>query len=106
VGRDLTFQPLDGMIGSPTLMVGGLELRAAPGQDKISDNVQSLGRGNPAAVQEIIMKKQMKKLALSRETLAGLENNLAQVAGGITTACPSGRNTCTTCTPTCTTNLC
>ena len=31
VGRDLTFQPLDGMIGSPTLMVSGLELRAGPG---------------------------------------------------------------------------
>jgi PmbA protein len=27
VGRDLTFQPLDGMIGSPTLLVRGLELR-------------------------------------------------------------------------------
>lgn len=26
-GRDLTFHPLDGMIGSPTLLVGGLELR-------------------------------------------------------------------------------
>jgi PmbA protein len=31
VGRDLTFQPLDGMIGSPTLMVAGMELRAGPG---------------------------------------------------------------------------
>lgn len=28
VGRDLTFHPLDGMIGSPTLLVTGLELRA------------------------------------------------------------------------------
>jgi PmbA protein len=27
VGRDLTFQPLDGMIGSPTVLVSGLELR-------------------------------------------------------------------------------
>lgn len=27
VGRDLTFYPLDGMIGSPTLLVTGLELR-------------------------------------------------------------------------------
>lgn len=27
VGRDLTFHPLDGMIGSPTLLVTGLELR-------------------------------------------------------------------------------
>ena len=26
VGRDLTFQPLDGMIGSPTVLVAGLEL--------------------------------------------------------------------------------
>ena len=31
VGRDLTFQPLDGMIGSPTLLVTGLELRAGVG---------------------------------------------------------------------------
>jgi predicted Zn-dependent protease len=31
VGRDLTFQPLDGMIGSPTLLVTGLELRAVAG---------------------------------------------------------------------------
>jgi PmbA protein len=30
VGRDLTFHPLDGMIGSPTLLVTGLELRAGP----------------------------------------------------------------------------
>jgi predicted Zn-dependent protease len=29
-GRDLTFHPLDGMIGSPTLLVTGLELRAGP----------------------------------------------------------------------------
>ena len=29
VGRDLTFHPLDGMIGSPTVLVLGLELRAA-----------------------------------------------------------------------------
>jgi len=28
VGRDLTFHPLDGMIGSPTVLVLGLELRA------------------------------------------------------------------------------
>jgi predicted Zn-dependent protease len=28
VGRDLTFHPLDGMIGSPTVLVTGLELRA------------------------------------------------------------------------------
>jgi PmbA protein len=31
VGRDLTFHPLDGMIGSPTLLVTGMELRAGPG---------------------------------------------------------------------------
>jgi predicted Zn-dependent protease len=30
VGRDLTFHPLDGMIGSPTALVTGLELRAGP----------------------------------------------------------------------------
>jgi len=30
VGRDLTFHPLDGMIGSPTLLATGLELRAGP----------------------------------------------------------------------------
>jgi predicted Zn-dependent protease len=29
VGRDLTFYPLEGMIGSPTLLVTGLELRKA-----------------------------------------------------------------------------
>jgi hypothetical protein len=28
VARDLTFQPLDGMIGAPTVLVAGLELRA------------------------------------------------------------------------------
>lgn len=31
VARDLTFHPLDGMIGSPTALVAGLELRAGPG---------------------------------------------------------------------------
>lgn len=31
VGRDLTFHPLDGMIGSPTLLVTGLELRSGAG---------------------------------------------------------------------------
>lgn len=30
VGRDLTFFPLDGMIGAPTLLVTGLELRGTP----------------------------------------------------------------------------
>jgi predicted Zn-dependent protease len=31
VGRDLEFQPLAGMLGSPSLLVTGVELRAAPG---------------------------------------------------------------------------
>ena len=31
VGRDLTFHPLDGMIGSPTVLVSGLELRGGVG---------------------------------------------------------------------------
>lgn len=30
VARDLTFHPLDGMIGSPTVLVTGLELRSGP----------------------------------------------------------------------------
>lgn len=30
VGRDLTFLPLDGMLGSPSLLVNGLELRSEP----------------------------------------------------------------------------
>lgn len=30
VGRDLAFHPLDGMIGAPTLLVAGLELRSEP----------------------------------------------------------------------------
>jgi hypothetical protein len=29
VARDLTFFPLDGMIGAPSLLVTGLELRTA-----------------------------------------------------------------------------
>jgi hypothetical protein len=55
------------------------------------------------------MKKTSKKLVLSRETLADLETNLRQVAGGITIrGCYSnGRDTCATCdNATCTTNLC
>lgn len=58
------------------------------------------------------MKKQAKKLVLSRETLARLEANLGQVAGGATASCParctfSGDQTCTTCNHnTCGTNLC
>jgi predicted Zn-dependent protease len=31
VGRDLTFHPLDGMIGAPTVLVSGLELRGGAG---------------------------------------------------------------------------
>ena len=51
------------------------------------------------------MKKQMKKLVLSRETLVGLEHNLGQVAGGLTNnpqICgDSGINTCQTFVRTC-----
>ena len=55
-----------------------------------------------------IMKKQMKKLVLSRETLVSLETNLRQVAGGYTPRCQySGYATCTTCdNQTCGTNYC
>ncbi len=55
-----------------------------------------------------IMKKQMKKLVLSRETLVSLETNLGQVAGGYTLRCQySGYATCTTCdNQTCGTNYC
>lgn len=57
------------------------------------------------------MKKKTKRLKLSRETLAGLENNnLEQVAGGAYTdnpnICFSGQQTCGTCVLTCTTNRC
>jgi predicted Zn-dependent protease len=31
LGRDLTFHPLDGMIGAPTVLATGLELRSGPG---------------------------------------------------------------------------
>jgi PmbA protein len=31
LGRDLTFHPLDGMIGAPTVLAAGLELRSGPG---------------------------------------------------------------------------
>lgn len=54
-----------------------------------------------------LMKKTAKKLALNRETLTNLEENLGQVAGGITLRCPySGQNTCNTCVATCTSNYC
>jgi PmbA protein len=35
VGRDLIFQPLGGMIGSPTLLVTGLELLGGAGRDEL-----------------------------------------------------------------------
>jgi hypothetical protein len=54
------------------------------------------------------MKKQIKKLVLSRETLVSLENDLRQVVGGVTLRCEySGYRTCATCdNNTCGTNLC
>lgn len=58
---------------------------------------------------ETIMKKQTKKLVLSKETLSRLEENLNQVAGGSHYPdCPwsGGYRTCATCGNTCTTNLC
>jgi hypothetical protein len=53
-------------------------------------------------------KKELKKLALHRETLTDLDRlDLHQVAGGITLRCTySGYNTCNTCQATCTTNYC
>ncbi len=57
--------------------------------------------------------KKPKKLQLNRETLTQLDQlDLQRVAGGATATCPdvcyfsNGRNTCTTCNLTCTTNLC
>jgi hypothetical protein len=62
------------------------------------------------------MKKRVKKMVLSRETLVHLENSLEQVAGGASEpsycgSCPqdctfSGQRTCNTCQGTCTTNYC
>jgi hypothetical protein len=54
------------------------------------------------------MKKQPKKLVLSRETLVTLETQLEKVAGGYTPRCQySGYATCTTCdNQTCGTNFC
>lgn len=58
-------------------------------------------------------KKELKKLVLNRETLAELDRfDLWQAHGGATQTCRpdfcdfSGRNTCTTCQLTCTTNYC
>lgn len=52
------------------------------------------------------MKKQVKKLVLAKETVIRLEENLEQVAGGLTHDCWSGYRTCNTCGATCGTNLC
>lgn len=55
------------------------------------------------------MKKQMKKLALAKETLVHLEESLVKVAGGVTLkACTfsGGIATCATCGGACQTNLC
>ncbi len=61
------------------------------------------------------MKKKLKKLVLSKETVADLESGLGDVAGANTAsctgcgppACPeSGLRTCVTCRGTCTSNLC
>jgi len=57
------------------------------------------------------MKRTVKKLVLSRETLRELDyGSLGPVAGGAYTVPPdcdfSNRNTCTTCNLTCTTNFC
>jgi hypothetical protein len=53
------------------------------------------------------MKKQTKKLTLSKETLVHLEEDLVKVAGGATYTCEwSGYATCATCGRTCGTNLC
>jgi hypothetical protein len=61
------------------------------------------------------MRKKVKKLVLSKETLSDLESGLGEIAGGATAsctgcgppACPwSGQATCVTCGRTCTTNLC
>jgi hypothetical protein len=68
------------------------------------------------------MKKQVKKMTLTKETLSRLEQNLGHVAGGITAVadCGSrtcqppysgcewsnGQQTCFTCAGTCTTNYC
>jgi len=57
------------------------------------------------------MKKQTKKITLHRETLRALDAlHFEAVVGGAVTQRPicefSGRNTCTTCVLTCTTNRC
>ena len=57
------------------------------------------------------MKKQMKKLALSKETLICLESTLGHLAGGASLACTntnccSGLATCATCGTQCTSRLC
>ena len=54
------------------------------------------------------MKKTVKNLRLSKETLYGLDNNLQEVVGGATALCNSTlcTKTCTTSHNTCTTFLC
>jgi hypothetical protein len=54
------------------------------------------------------MKKTVKNLRLSKETLYGLDNNLQEVVGGATAGCTSSlcTRTCTTSHNTCTTFLC
>ena len=53
-------------------------------------------------------KTKFKKLTLNRETLTELDRlDLVHVDGGATLRCElSGQNTCATCSPTCTSNLC
>lgn len=61
---------------------------------------------------ENLLKKNVKKLVLHRETLLELDRLGSWVAGGATQTCRpdfcdfSGRATCTTCQMTCTTNYC
>ena len=69
--------------------------------------------GTPENLKENILKKTPKKLVLCRETLLDLDRFELRVAGGATAFCTnppgcdfSGRNTCTTCQLTCTTNRC
>jgi len=54
-------------------------------------------------------KKPLSKLVLNRETLVELDRmDLGQAAGGVTRFCTdlSCQQTCTSCSPTCTTRLC
>lgn len=57
-------------------------------------------------------KKTLKKLVLNRETLVELDRaDVGQALGGATARCSDvvgscGLNTCTSCSPTCTSRLC